>query len=507
MTEIAPIKLDSRRWTWITVGSILVGLAAIGRIGMIAWPFLNDSGLYAYMGKMVSEGGVLYRDFYENKLPGVGLITSAFWRAFGGFWPGYVLSQLALALLGAGVLARMARRHGRPGTALPTFLYGAVFLNFCWAVFTGFQLEPIQAFFETLAAAAALEAISSDNLADAFAAGLAAGAAAMLKPSGVAVLGAFVFIVFLRSGWKRSAKHGLAAAAGAAIPTGVTIIYAWRATLFPYLPQVLWQIRMYADGTPWEPFMLVKIVVVCFVLGFPFLLRMVPFRSEKTSAQRNPGAIFSFAVAWFIVDLIGVISQRRMYLYHFLPLVCPAALLYGMFPRPARATPVFIGLFLIDLLSLQWHGSDPLHLNRGWQRDPVSEYVSAHTTSSDFVYTDQIGRLLIETGLRPGSRYGTFFYFINYDTAPLDYCHAMLSDFQQRKPKYIVIGQDATADRQHPHESVLALSPLRFQNFLKAGRQLDEYLAQNYVVETVIEGNNVYRRKDLAPPLAAVPGD
>jgi len=86
---------------------------------VIAWPFLNDAGLYAYMGKTVATGGVLYRDFYETKLPGVGLIASAFWRAFGPNWAGYVLSQLALAMLAAAMLARAARRHISPRQPCP----------------------------------------------------------------------------------------------------------------------------------------------------------------------------------------------------------------------------------------------------------------------------------------------------------------------------------------------------------------------------------------------------
>ncbi len=70
------------RTAWLILTGILLSLSIASRAGMIAWPFLNDAGLYAYLGKTVAEGGVMYRDFYETKLPGVGLIASAFWRAF-----------------------------------------------------------------------------------------------------------------------------------------------------------------------------------------------------------------------------------------------------------------------------------------------------------------------------------------------------------------------------------------------------------------------------------------
>jgi len=116
-SQSIPSKPATAAW-WV-VGAILLALAVASRVGMIAWPFLNDSGLYIYMGKTVATGGVLYRDFYETKLPGVGLITSVFWRLFGESWAGYVLSQLALALLAALVLARASSRHLNKNAALP----------------------------------------------------------------------------------------------------------------------------------------------------------------------------------------------------------------------------------------------------------------------------------------------------------------------------------------------------------------------------------------------------
>jgi hypothetical protein len=434
-----------------------------------------------------------------------------------------VLAQLAMALVGAGLLARAVQRCERRQdghAALATFLYAAVFLNFCWAVFTGFQLEPIQAFFEILAAVAVIDGLRADGAAelaaDALAVGLAAGTAAMLKPSGAAVAGAFLFCLAIqRCGRRRWFVAAAAAAVGIAIPCGVTAIYIWRTGIAEYLPGVWQQIRLYAEATPFEWFMGVKLAIVAMLLGFPLVVRMVPFRggakrvdrpatrlsSSKSEAGRPLDAarrweVASFALAWFLVDLVGVIAQRRMYLYHFYPLIPPAALLYGLMPRRARSAQVAVGLLPIALLSLRWHGTDVLHLSRGWQRDAVSQYVAARTHPGESVYADQIGRLLIETDREPGSRYGTFFYFINYDTAPQDYCRGMLADFERRRPTYVVIAADAAAARGRPaREPEIALCPVRRDNFLRAGRRFDAYVNQHYVLETTIEGNDVYRRK------------
>ena len=102
---------------WIAISTAIIALAIISRLGMIAWPFLNDAGLYAALGRTIARSDVIYRDFYETKLPGAALLASAFWRAFGPHWAGYVLCQLAMAFLAAAALARIARRHIGPRLA------------------------------------------------------------------------------------------------------------------------------------------------------------------------------------------------------------------------------------------------------------------------------------------------------------------------------------------------------------------------------------------------------
>jgi hypothetical protein len=505
---------------WVGVAGTLLLLAISSRVGMIAWPFLNDSGLYIYMGKTVATGGVLYRDFYETKLPGVGLIASVFWRAFGESWSGYVLSQLALALLAAGFLGRAARRHIRPSAALPTFLFAAVFLNFAWAVYTGFQLETIQAFFEVVAAAVMLEALKEDRLVDALIAGMAAGFAAMVKPSGIGVGIAFAIALLIqRKTILRSAVHLGMFLLGAAIPASATLLYAIRSGAASYLPRVLWQIERYVDATPMGTLWPLELTVVTAVLIFPMAVRLVLSRRDirrETRSQQTPVLRYSeepnsspivlpFAIAWFLIDLAGIMMQRRMYLYHFLPLVCPAALFYGLLPWRARPFQVLLGLLPIALLSFRWEGTDLSHISRGFRHEALSEYVSAHTSSGDSVFADQIGRLLIETGRDPGSRFGTFFYFVNYDTAPQDYSQEMLSDFQGRKPKYVLLKSSRAASLPRMTSGpILSLCPERRANFVRAWQNVETYVSAHYYLETVIDGTDIYRRRTSSDALAGV---
>src|SRR5208282_5834647 len=98
--------------------------------------------------------------------------TSPCWRMTGYWWPGYVLLQLALVLIGTFLLARSVGRNIGKYAVLPTGLFALVYLNFNFAVFGGFQLETLQAFFSILAATAAIEALGGDDARDSFAVGL-----------------------------------------------------------------------------------------------------------------------------------------------------------------------------------------------------------------------------------------------------------------------------------------------------------------------------------------------
>jgi len=106
-----------------------------------------------------------------------------------------------------------------------------VFLNFAWTVYTGFQLETIQAFFETIAALAILEALAGDTLLDATTAGLASGRGGDDQTSGIGIGLAFAVALFLQR--KKSAAssacsvHLMMFCLGAAVPILVTATYTY----------------------------------------------------------------------------------------------------------------------------------------------------------------------------------------------------------------------------------------------------------------------------------------
>jgi len=87
----------------IALAAVLVAIALI-RLRLLGVPFERDEGEYAYVGNLILNGGLPYRDAYNMKLPGVygmyALIIAVFGSSPAGVHAGFALVSLAtIALL------------------------------------------------------------------------------------------------------------------------------------------------------------------------------------------------------------------------------------------------------------------------------------------------------------------------------------------------------------------------------------------------------------------------
>jgi hypothetical protein len=448
------------------------------------------------MGKMVSEGGRLCHDLIDNKFPTVGLMTSVLWRALGTTWPAYIALQTTLSIAGACMLGAMARRHVGPHAMWPTALFAIVYLNFTTAVFGGFQLETVQAFFAIVAARSALIAFESDNPADLFVAGLCAGCGAMFKPTGLAVLGAAGIALLVRPS-RKTPIHLLAAAFGVAIPLCVAFIYLAEADLLRDMPALYRQISTYAQQTAWAAEDVTKPLVAAVFIGFPMLIR-----GWIARRQREPGIdwpqrqVMIFAIAWFIAEMLGVVMQRRMYAYHFLPIVPPAALLFGMIPRAARPITLAQALVPMVLLSVYSAGDVVAITYSGEGQLPATRYLAAQAKPNDAVWIDCWPRLALETNLRPGARLPFTFLFANYDDAGLDYAAGIIDDFERIKPAYVFlpVPLDKRVQYQLDFVAELMRRPVRRQNYAEGWHRIAAYVQAHYTRQAMVGAEAVYRR-------------
>ena len=500
-SELSRPQRAPRRMGLAVLIAICILSALLGRLSYLARPFGSDGAMFVYMGKLVTDGGRVGYELIDNKFPTVGFVTSACWRIFGDYWPAYVLLQMALSFAAAFLLARSANQNVNRHAGLAAGLFALVYLNFNFAVFGGFQLETLQAFFCIVSASAAMFSLCRDDPRDSLLAGLAAGTAAMLKPSGLGVLAAFAAATVWqhRRDLGRLLVHAAGAATGLAIPALVALAYLIAADLLREMPTIWRQIARYAADSPWEPWDISKPIIVLVIAGFPMLVRGVVFRRpDHRLANHTNRSVLIFALVWMVLEAAGVAAQRRMYAYHFLVLAAPAALLFGLIPRKSAPLPLAAALALPMLLSAWGSALVLRNAHNPLGRLAASDYLAAHAQENDAVWQDGMPRLLIETNLKPGSRYPMTFLWVNGDDAPLDYCRAMLRDFDRRRPRYVLLPTriDWYIQAVSTHIKELGLNPRRQTNYVKAWHDLRDYVQKNYSPEAQVGKETVYRRKD-----------
>jgi len=496
---------------WLLVAMcLLVGL--FSRASFFTQPFDSDSSMFIYAGKVAASGQSLCRDFIDNKLPTVGLMMSAPWRLAGRAWPAYLLMQTVMALTTTAILYRAAKRHIGSDAATATGLFALVYLNLNCVVFGGFQLETPQALLATVAAAAAMDALAGLDARDALLVGLAAGTAALLKPTGLAVLGAFAGCVLAAALGKRTmpmrtgARLLTTALAGAVIPAVVAAIYITGTNDWGNLAPRLAQIASYAKHSAWDSSAdWVKPIVIAVFPGFPLLVRWGVFRKEsRQNTERAPALLDSFALLWFVLETIGIVAQRRMYAYHFMTLAPPVALLFGMIPRKAQATSLAAALLPAILISASG-SAQRIGAQFKWTHTlEASDYLATHAAPGDAVWQDDAGRLLIETGLQPGSRVILTFLFGNDDQAPLKLGHIIVSDLTQRRPRWVLIPTrfERFVNLYVNGNLELSRNPARGENFKIAWREIHAFTLAHYRPVAFAWYNTIYERVD-APETSA----
>jgi hypothetical protein len=484
---------------WLMV-SLCFFSALLGRLAYLIRPFDSDGSMFIYMGRIIAEGGRFGHEICDNKFPTVGLITSVPWRIFGPVWCQYILLETAMSFMAAWILARAAARHFGEYAAVPTLLYAIVHLNMTFVVFGGFQLETLQIFFTVLAASAALELLAGDDLRDAFVLGLAGGCAAMLKPTGLSILAAtaIVLLTFRDARSMRLLVRLAVIGAGLALPATVSLIYLIRSDTLADMPALAAQIATYAKNSYWDGWDALKPVTVAIMGGFPLFVRYVIFRHapDRLKTRLNRPA-FTLIMLWLLLEFAGVVAQRRMYAYHFMVIIPPLGLLYGMLPRRDRLGPMVAALVPMILFSV--YGSSLLiqYEYRDTYRLDVSDYLAARTDPADTVWRDDAARLLLETGLHSASRYPLTFLFANDDAAPLRFGATILHDFASTRPKYIMLPARFDRVMKHQTHEILELNrfAVRRQNYLRAWHDIRNYVLANYTLEAHLDADDVYRRR------------
>jgi hypothetical protein len=222
---------SSARWSYVLLACLLVL-----RVPSLVQPAGADQGLYAYVGTRILDGGLPYRDAWDQKPPAIHFVYAAMY----GLWAHdsiVAATDLAIAALIAWLLIRLGRALTGTGAAgqvaaVLFLLLGDPTLSRLAGVRIRSQCETFIAAAVTAALLLALEsgrrarmrdATAADGrsragLAAGFGVGLLLGLAASLKYNAIVYLPVGWFALWLAWGPRQFARVGIASIAGVAVP-------------------------------------------------------------------------------------------------------------------------------------------------------------------------------------------------------------------------------------------------------------------------------------------------
>ncbi len=549
-----------QRIGWVMLIVIALTAAGLSRWSFVNRPFDPDGALFVYMGRMVSEGGLFGRDLIDNKPATVGAVTQWAWEIARTDWRGYVLIQLGLSILSAcsvGLAACAMRRDGeaRWTRVAAGVAVGLVLLNLQPFVFGGFQTETLQIFFTSLSGAVVVWVLSRCDRGELQRAGalaclsvLIAFGAALLKPSGLAVAGALGVVLVLR--WRVGGWMGAWMRAGWCVGMLLGLLgWIWiagRVSVDGYTLEQMREASRYAAGSAWDGFAVMKIASVLAgvmgVIGVAVLLGRKRVGTEHAASvmtrahassdthhSRGSGStanddgggskrVMVFLWVWLLLEIVGVVLQKRMYAYHFLPIMVPGAMLAATMPRRVSVRAIVGAMILplaisvppsIELLRAEPARrlaiSDELLRRADLRADIDAEQV-------DRVWMDGYARLLIETGMKPASRVPLTFLFINDDQAAGRYVTMLLEDLRaDRGARYVVL-PESVKDHVQMHVTQvreLVRYPVRAEAYAEAWGRIERFVEAGYSPVWRGEGVVLWERRDVVvgSPDAVIVGD
>jgi hypothetical protein len=328
ITTPAPPRASTR--------GLLIALLATLALGLTQLPtaFNWDQSMFVLGGRRLAEGGVLYRDFWDVKQPGIYWFYALAGRIFGFTEPGIHLFELLWMLAFAAVLGVTLRRRWGPGPApalaplLTVGVYYAVAGDLHLTQVEGLVGLPLY-----LTLWFATDGPGEEPRAwRAFASGLCGGAALLFKLAFLPLVGAF-WLMALAFAWRRRgagpalAGVALPLAAGVALPLAATLAYfahhgllgTLRWTWFDYPAFLLTRIRgthvnRLFDGVQW------------------YLLRLAPWLGLAAvgagALRSRRDALGAGLGLWFAAGFLVILVQRwSWWQYHYVLLIPPAGVL------------------------------------------------------------------------------------------------------------------------------------------------------------------------------------
>ncbi len=427
------IRVGRETWLavlWVAAGVALFGLTLLASLRIA--PSIDNQGrdnaIYATIGQVILEGGVPYRDAWDNKTPGAYYLDALFLGVFGvsqwALWIGELLTIFVAALVMSRLLRHMTRRRlvAAVGSAVfvllarhPGFASGGNFTE-------SYALLP-----QVLCLALGYAFLVRPGLRNGFAVGLAASLVFLVKQTSVGVVFAFLPALLL-SGHPvirapRRAAWLAAIVAGGLTGIGVVAAYlALHGVLGLALDAALVHPIAYHTWASEESSSLWRAVLGTLTQSqvIPALGPLLPLwavavadvarrrhaASPPNSRESAAAALTVWALVTLLIDLVLVNITGREYRHYYITLAASASLLAAagvavivrtgtLWPGSRRRGAVWVAGAVVYALAVS--AAQPAvvtlgELSRaGWDvRGParetwLSRYVIQHTEPDDQV--------------------------------------------------------------------------------------------------------------------------
>lgn len=514
--------------------ALLVGLPTL-------WlPFENDHGIYAYVGDVITHGGLPYRDAWDVKPVGVYYLYALAFELFGRReWAPRVLdlalnaaTALLLCSLAGGLRGRAAGLLAGGGYAVWYFAGSGLQL----ANSEGFAALPVVGAVALLVAA---RPPGGRSLGLIFLAGLALGWAFALKYTYLALILAFTPFVALPGGSRSALRLLLWLAGVACLPACIWLYFSARgaqgdlreavAWIGPYSraggysgSELIWSgVRAFSAYAGAAPLFCYGALAAAIMLVHQFVTPLWRASPElRIGAQaRARGFPQVMLLVWFLASGLIVIAQRKYYVYHLGVLIAPAALLFGLWGawalqslrspgaggrsglRPLAlglalglATAANLGLHYKQYLRLpgcilrgswdDWRGQFGAELSRRTEQE-VAGYLQAHSNPADTVYVfgSQPGINFLAQRRAP-SRFITSQAQI-CDWASPAWRQELVETLRATSPKYFLL----------VHKDHIPWMSKPYDAYLQEWPELWQWFRSHYALEKSISNVDLYRWK------------
>jgi hypothetical protein len=328
--------LAAVRVLWLIFPFVALALLATLKLPM---PLHGDTAMFFAASRLLDDGGVLYRDFWDFKQPGVYWFFLAAGRLFGFSQLGVreleATWQLTLAAAMTGCLWRYYDHRWLAGIA-PLAGIGTYF-----AVASEWELTQVEILvaLPTFLAAWLLSraATSASPLLSSLASGLCAGAAVVFKLAVAPIFVAFLLLASTHdvSGWPVRVLARRLLALGAPFAAGVVLVVAAVVVVYAAhgaLAEMLWSTFLFPtevirQGNGLAPANRLVAGLVWYVAA---LLPWIVFAAVVVPATlrgREP-LLTKLMAAWLVLGVAVILLQRfSWWQYHFLLLFVPTGVL------------------------------------------------------------------------------------------------------------------------------------------------------------------------------------